>query len=381
MNLAASRKLILIVEDVKTSFLLSVHLEREGFETISAHDGRQALELFRRRQPAFTILDPSLPDVDGREVCRELRRLSDVPILILTAKGGPRESVTWLTLGADDYVTRPFSPEDLVARVKAILRRTHPNLSKEAGLLSHHDLVLDLAKHKVTLHGRTLALTRFEYKLLQALMAAPGKIFLRDELLDHLYPTGETVIDRVIDVHIGNLRQKIEEDLSKPRYVLTARGMGYKFADGDWQPEEDLLQAEKMGQSISGSSTTGIYLTTVGGRYQTACPMLARMFGYESTEKLVENTVDLNHGFYVERERRAEFAHLVRERHWIIGFESEVYRRDGSHIWISEHAIAIYDTAGDLVGFQGTTEDITERRKEKPRPTGTIPGQPPSPCH
>jgi len=356
MNQPASREPILIVEDAKTSFLLSVYLEREGFTTIAAHDGRQALELFKRRHPAFTILDPSLPGVDGREVCQELRRLSDVPVLILTSKGEPHDSVTWLTLGADDYVTSPFSPEDLVARVKAILRRTRPNLSKETELLSHHELVLDPAKHKVTLHGRTLALTRFEYKLLQALMAAPGKIFLRDELLDYLYPTGETVIDRVIDVHIGNLRQKIEEYPSKPRYVLTARGMGYKFADGEWHPEEDLRQAEKRRQSISGSSTTGIYQTTLGGRYQTACPMLARMFGYESAEKLVENTADLNHGFYVGRERRAEFAHLVREQHWIIGFESEVYRRDGSRIWISEHAMAIYDTAGDLVGFQGTTE-------------------------
>jgi len=381
MNQAASRETILIVEDVKTSFLLSVYLEREGFKTIAAHDGRQALELFQQRHPAFTILDPLLPAVDGWEVCQELRRLSDVPILILTSKGEPHDSVTWLTLGADDYVTKPCNPGELVARVKAILRRARPNQWKEAELLSHHELVLDLAKHKVTLRGRFVALTRFEYKLLQALMAAPGRIFLRDELLNHLYPTGETVVDRVIDVHIGNLRQKIEENPSKPRYVLTARGMGYKFADGNGQPEEDLPQAEKRRQRIFESSATGIYQTTLGGRYQTACPLLARMFGYESAEQLVENTTDLNQGFYVGRERRAEFAHLVRERHWITGFESEVYRRDGSSMWISEHAIAIYDTAGDLVGFQGTTEDITERRKEKPRLTGTIPGQSPSHCH
>lgn len=381
MSLAASGELILIVEDARPCFLLSVYLEREGFETISAHDGRQALELFRRRQPAFTILDPSLPDADGREVCRELRRLSDVPLLILADKGEPHDSVTWLTLGADDYVTKPCDPAEVVARVKAILRRTHPNTSKETELLSHHELVLDSAKHKATLHGRTLALTRFEYKLLHALMAAPGKIFPRDELLDHLYPTGETVVDRVIDVHIGNLRQKIEEDPSKPRHVLTARGMGYKFADGEGEPEGDLPQSEKKRRCGFEGLTTGIYQTTIGGRYQTACPMLARMFGYESAEQMVANTADLNHGFYVGRERRAEFAHLVRERHWITGFESEVYRRDGSSMWISEHAMAIYDGAGDLVGFQGTTVDITERRKEKPRPAGTIPGQSPSPCH
>ncbi|MEJ7713600.1 MAG: winged helix-turn-helix domain-containing protein [Pyrinomonadaceae bacterium] len=381
MHLTASSELILIVEDVKISFLLSVYLQREGFETIFADNGRQALELLRHRQPAFTILNPSLPNVDGREVCQEIRRLSDVPILILGIKGEPSESIAWLTLGADDYVTKPCDPEEVVARVKAILRRTKPNLWKQAELLSNHDLVLDPAKHRVTLHGRTLALTRFEYKLLQALMAAPGKIFPRDQLLDQLYPTGETVVDRVIDVHIGNLRQKVEEDPSKPRYILTARGMGYKFADGEEQLEMHSRRPKERRQRISGNLTTGIYQTTVGGRYRTACPMLARMFGYESAEKLVENTVDLNHGFYVERERRAEFAHLVRERRWITGFESEIYCNDGSHLWISEHAIAIYDTSGDVTGFQGTTIDITERRKERPQSASTMPGQSPSTCH
>ncbi len=371
----------MIVEDIKTSFLLSVYLEREGFKTISAHDDRQALELVRRRQPAFTILDPSLPDVDGWEVCRELRRLSDAPILILTGKGEAHESVMWLTLGADDYVTKPISPEELVARVKAILRRTRSKLGAESELLSHHDLALDLIKHKVTLHGHAVALTRFEYTLLQALMTAPGRIFHRDELLDHLYPNGETVIDRVIDVHIGNLRQKIEEDPSRPRYILTARGMGYKFADGEKQPEERLRQAENKWQRVTEKANIGIYQTTVSGRYQTACPMLARMFGYESVEQLVENTIDLNYGFYVERERRSEFAHLVRERHWVTGFESEVYRRDGSSIWISEHAMAIYDSTGDLVGFQGTTIDITERKQERRWPSDTIPVSASSPYH
>ena len=127
MDQAASRETILIVEDVKTSFLLSVYLEREGFKTIAAHDGRHALELFKQRHPAFTILDPSLPGVDGWEMCQELKRLSDAPILILTAQGEAHESVMWLTLGADDYVTKPCDLGELVARVKAILRRARPN--------------------------------------------------------------------------------------------------------------------------------------------------------------------------------------------------------------------------------------------------------------
>ncbi len=238
MNQAALRDPILIVEDnKKTSFLLSIYLEREGFKTISAYDGQQALKLARQHKPLFTILDLMLPNMDGWEVCRELRRSSDVPILILTARGEAHERIMGLTLGADDYVVKPFSPGEIVARVKAILRRTRPDTLAAKEQLSHGGLVLDLGKRKVTLHGNPVPLTPSEYKLLQALISAPGRVFLREELLNYLYPTGEAVIDRVIDVHIGNLRQKIEVDLSKPKYILTARGVGYQFADGDCQPE------------------------------------------------------------------------------------------------------------------------------------------------
>ncbi|MBA3438681.1 MAG: winged helix-turn-helix domain-containing protein [Pyrinomonadaceae bacterium] len=380
MNRAAHREPILIVEDVKTSFLLSVYLEQEGFKTISANDGQHALKLFKQRRLAFTIIDPLLPNVDGWELCREIRRLSDAPILILTAKGKVRESVMWLTQGADDYVTKPFCPEALVARVKAILRRARPNLWKETEVLSHRGLVLDLAKHKVTLHGCALALTRFEYKLLQALMAAPGKIFPRDELLNHLYPTGGMVVDRVIDVHIGNLRQKIEENPSRPRFILTTRGLGYQFAEGEAEPEECPRQVGNKPQR-SFENSKGIYQTTLDGRYLTACPMLARMFGYESAENLIANTTDLNHGFYVAPERRAEFTGLVREHTWVTGFESQIYRRDGSRMWISEHALAIRDRSGGLVGFQGTTMDVTERKQENLQSSEIAPNQAPSPSH
>lgn len=223
---------ILIVEDdAKTASLVAIYLEREGFKTIIACDGQQALALAQRHQPIFAILDLMLPKVDGWEVCRELRRSSDIPILILTAREEEVDRILGLTLGADDYVVKPFSPGELVARVKAILRRTRLRSVPAGELLTHGELTLHQMKHRVTLRGQSVALTPSEFKLLGVLMAAPGKVFLREELLDCLYPSGEAVVDRVIDVHIGNLRQKIETDSANPRFILTVRGVGYQFAD------------------------------------------------------------------------------------------------------------------------------------------------------
>lgn len=223
---------VLIVEDdAKTASLVAVYLEREGFKTITANDGQQALTLARQHHPIFAILDLMLPNVDGWEVCRELRRLSNIPILILTAREEEVDRILGLTLGADDYVVKPFSPGELVARVKAILRRTRLRPASTNELLTHGALTLDPTKHRVTLQGQSIGLTPSEFKLLSVLMAAPGKVFLREELLNCLYPSGEAVVDRVIDVHIGNLRQKIEADSANPRFILTVRGAGYQFAD------------------------------------------------------------------------------------------------------------------------------------------------------
>ena len=224
---------ILVVEDdKKTASLIKLYLEREGFQTVIAYDGQQALELAEQHRPIFVILDLMLPLVDGWEVCRRLRQSSNVPILMLTARGEEIDRISGLTLGADDYVVKPFSPRELVARVKAILRRGRSEDSGQEKILSFEELTLDLEKHKVTLEGRPVLLTPHEFKLLQMLMAAPGKVFTREELLERLYPRNEaTVIERVVDVHIGKLRQKIEKDLSNPRYVLTVRGIGYRFAE------------------------------------------------------------------------------------------------------------------------------------------------------
>jgi DNA-binding response OmpR family regulator len=224
---------ILVVEDDrKTASLVALYLQREGFETLMAHDGQTGLALARRHRPILVILDLMLPKLDGWEVCRQLRRDSDVPVIMLTARGDEIDRVSGLTLGADDYVVKPFSPRELVARAKAVLRRTISQPLPPEDLLTADELVLDTHKRTVTLAGRPLSLTPHEYALLKALMTAPGRIFTRDELLERLYPRGEaTVIDRVIDVHIGKLRHKIENDPATPRYILTVRGMGYQFAE------------------------------------------------------------------------------------------------------------------------------------------------------
>ena len=222
---------ILIIEDDRnTAALIATYLEREGFATQAIHDGAQALAFARRQTPGFVILDVMLPLVDGWEICRELRKFSDVPILMLTAREEEIDRVLGLSLGADDYVVKPFSPRELVERVKAILRRT-TRRPQEDSLFSHNDLVLDTEKRRVSLAGQAVELTAVEYKLLQALMSAPGKAFSRDELLNHIYTGGESVVDRVVDVHIGHLRQKLGDDPAAPRFIETIRGFGYRFAD------------------------------------------------------------------------------------------------------------------------------------------------------
>ena len=225
---------VLIVEDDRnTAALIKTYLEKEGFQTAVVHDGDEALNMIKTSNPGFVILDIMLPKIDGWEVCRRLRSFSDVPVLMLTAREEEIDRVLGLSLGADDYVVKPFSPRELLERVKAILRRARPVQSPKVKLLCKGGLVLDPEKLKVTLHGRIISLTSHEYKLLYALMRSPGRVFSRSELLDHFYQHGEVVVDRVIDVHIGKLRQKIEMDPARPQYIQTVRGFGYRFTDED----------------------------------------------------------------------------------------------------------------------------------------------------
>lgn len=226
---------ILIAEDDKnTSSLVATYLEKEGFLTVVAYDGEEALRLARRCHLAFVILDVMLPRLDGWEICRQIRKFSEVPILMLTAREEEVDRIMGLSIGADDYVVKPFSPRELVERVKAILRRSRgPFGSPQDQILIHKGLTLDPIKLKVTRDGQNINLTTSEYKLLQALMASPGRVFSRNELLDRFYDHGEVVIDRVIDVHVGKLRQKIETDPANPRFIITVRGFGYRFAEAD----------------------------------------------------------------------------------------------------------------------------------------------------
>jgi len=225
---------ILVAEDdPNIAALVARYLEREGFKALVATDGEQALEL-ARRGPALVVLDLMLPKVDGWEVCRALRARSDVPIVMLTAREDEADRVAGLVLGADDYVVKPFSPRELVERIKAVLRRARRAPSSDWSPLAQGALTLDPERHRVTVDGREVALTPSEFTLLHCLMAAPGRVFSRRQLLDRLHGVGGMVVDRVVDVHIGKLRRKVEPDPAHPRYVETVRGVGYRFA----APEE-----------------------------------------------------------------------------------------------------------------------------------------------
>lgn len=225
------RCILIVEDDTRTAALVETYLQREGFQTLAVYDGTSAIEAIDRQSFVFVILDLMLPGVDGWEICRYLRSLSRVPILFLTARDEEVDRVAGLEIGADDYVVKPFSPRELVARVKAILRRSDHNLRPRAEVLSFGLLTLSAEKRRVTLDGRDVPVTGSEFTLLQTLMARPGRVFSREELLDRLYPNGEPVVDRVVDVHIGKLRRKIECDVNQPSFIRTVRGIGYQFAD------------------------------------------------------------------------------------------------------------------------------------------------------
>jgi DNA-binding response OmpR family regulator len=220
---------ILVVEDdAKMVNLLKLYLEREGFGVMTAYDGRAALEAAERGRPDLVVLDLMLPHVDGIEVCRRLRESSNVPILMLTARVDEVDKLLGLSLGADDYVTKPFSPREVVARIKAILRRSSREAPKK--VLRHRDLELDLHRHRLLQDGQELHLTPIEFKLLHAFLEAPERAFSRDQLLNRIYAYNEAdVVDRTIDVHVGKLREKLGDDPGRPRYIATVRGVGYKL--------------------------------------------------------------------------------------------------------------------------------------------------------
>jgi two-component system alkaline phosphatase synthesis response regulator PhoP len=222
---------ILVVDDERQiAQIARDYLEHAGYSVITAGEGIEAIALARERHPDLVVLDLGLPRLDGLEVAKRLRRESSVPIIMLTARVEESDRLAGLELGADDYITKPFSPRELVARVRAVLRRVEPGSGSD-GVLSRADLVIDAARMKVTRAGTPIELTATEIQLLAALARQPGRILTRAQLLDAARGTQEESFERAIDTHIKNLRRKLEPDPRNPRYLLTVYGLGYKFAE------------------------------------------------------------------------------------------------------------------------------------------------------
>ena len=225
---------ILLVDDEESvQRLLAYPLEREGFRVIPAHDGEEALERFAAEPVDLVVLDIMLPKLDGLEVCKRLRAESTVPIIMLTARDDEFDKVLGLELGADDYITKPFSIREFRSRVRALLRRAAaPRLeSREAESVEAGDLRLDVAKRSVTVRGESVELTYVEFELLRTLASNPGRVFSRQALLEAIWGDSAYREPRTIDVHVRHLREKLERDPKQPDYVFTVRGAGYRFRD------------------------------------------------------------------------------------------------------------------------------------------------------
>jgi len=232
------KKILVVDDEKKLVTILKGYLEQAGFSVATAYDGQQALTVFRHEKPALILLDLNLPQIDGLDVCRALRKESNVPVIMITARVEETDRLVGLELGADDYIVKPFSPREVVARVRAVLRRSEGEPVR-AETLSAGDLAIDLGKHSARAKDRALDLTPTEFDLLAVLMQNPGRAFTRLQLLDQVQGEAFEGYERTIDAHIKNLRQKIERDPKNPRYVLTVFGVGYKFADDASISEED----------------------------------------------------------------------------------------------------------------------------------------------
>ena len=240
------RPILVVDDDAKIVRLVRTYLEREGFRVVTAGDGPGALEAIETHEPALVVLDLMLPELDGRAVIRAVRRVAEAgrtPIIVLSARGTTLDRIAGLEDGADDYLPKPFSPAELVVRVKAILRRSagiapQPATSSSTATphagavpIRHNGLLLDPARHEVTVDGAPVQLTHVELRLLQALLEADGRVLTRDQLLDAVWGEDQAdVLDRTIDVHVRRLRDKLGDDPDAPRWVATVRGTGYRSA-------------------------------------------------------------------------------------------------------------------------------------------------------
>jgi phosphate regulon transcriptional regulator PhoB len=228
-----TQRIMMIEDEADIVQLVRYGFEKEGYQVVSFHRAQDALEDLHRKTADLVLLDILLPDLNGLEICRRMRadeRLKHVPVIFLTAKGEEIDRVLGLELGADDYVVKPFSPRELLARVKAVLRR-HERIADQPQVIERGELNLDCGTQAITVRGKPIEVSTLEFKLLHFLVTHPGRIFSRDVLLDQVWGQDRFVTPRTIDVHIRRLREKIEEFPNEPRYLLTVRGAGYRFAD------------------------------------------------------------------------------------------------------------------------------------------------------
>ncbi len=223
------QKILIADDEPEIVKLVRAYLEAAGYRVVTAKDGREALVVTRHEKPDLIILDLTMPEMDGIEFTRRLRQEKNTPIIMLTARVEETDRIIGLELGADDYVTKPFSPREIVARVRAVLRRVQPE-PEASEVLRADDLILDRSEHTVTIAGQGVDLTPTEFDLLAILMANPSRAFSRMELLERLQGEAYAPYERTVDAHIKNLRAKIESDPACPRYILTVFGVGYKFA-------------------------------------------------------------------------------------------------------------------------------------------------------
>jgi two-component system, OmpR family, response regulator RegX3 len=234
VNVSSQRQTILLVEDERAiTEPLAEALEREGFDAAVAGTAAEAMETAASRDPDLVLLDIGLPDGSGLDVCRELRRQSQVPIIMLTARGSEADRVSGLELGADDYIVKPFSAREVMARVRAVLRRATATSSDGAGPITIGDLTLDRDKHEARLAGNPIELSRKEFELLRVLMQSAGSVLTREALIDEVWDMNWFGSTKTLDVHISGLRKKLDDDPSNPRYIHTVRGVGFRFSGAD----------------------------------------------------------------------------------------------------------------------------------------------------
>lgn len=229
-----NKKRILVVDDeLKIVEAVAAYLENSGYDVISAYDGEVALSQLEKMKPDLVVLDLMLPKISGEEVCKTIRRTSRIPIIMLTAKIDEEDKINGLNIGADDYVIKPFSPRELMARINSLLRRSDEGVSPLFHRMSwnNNDLEVDLNSYTVRKSGELVNLTPNEFKLLCAMIKYPKKTFTREELIEIAFGMDYEGFERTIDSHIKNLRSKIEDDTASPNYIVTVRGIGYKFGD------------------------------------------------------------------------------------------------------------------------------------------------------